>query len=160
MHMVLHRARRLDARALAALQRRAIRALCRYSEAQLRGWLSTVTTAYLAHTIACRLSLVAKLGTCVGGFGQLDVARGRLTALYVEPSLTGLGLGRALLDALVQCAGVPTAPVLELSASPNSVGFYERQGFHQQAPRAVAVAGAQPLRVIEMCRAWRIADGS
>ena len=57
----------------------------------------------------------------------------RISDLFVAVDLLGHGVGRILLDHLVQLARTQDAPALRVASSRNAVGFYERAGFHIDA---------------------------
>ena len=81
--------------------------------------------------------VVAERGGEVAGFGDLvpgsdDVdADGEVRAVYVHPAHAGRGVGSALLAALEGYARGSGLGSLELSASMNAVGFYERAGYER-----------------------------
>ena len=57
-------------------------------------------------------------------------ANGRIGRMAVLKDWRGRGAGRALLEALLDCAGRQTHPRVTLSAQTHAIGFYERAGFH------------------------------
>lgn len=77
------------------------------------------------------LVLVAEIGDAVVGFGVLDVASGSLLALYIQPRQRGTGIGSTLLGHVETSASMNGADALDLLASRNAVGFYERQGYER-----------------------------
>ena len=54
---------------------------------------------------------------------------GTIGRVAVDPSARGTGVGRALLDALVDRAGALGLPAVELHAQLHAKAFYERAGF-------------------------------
>lgn len=81
--------------------------------------------------------VVAERRSEVAGFGDLvpdseDVdADGEVRAVYVHPRHAGRGVGTALLAELEGYARGAGLGSLELSASLNAVGFYERAGYER-----------------------------
>jgi len=66
------------------------------------------------------------------GFSAVLVVRGgicELDGLFVEPASWGRGVGRAMVDDVIDRAGPAGASRLEVIANPRAVGFYERMGF-------------------------------
>lgn len=77
------------------------------------------------------LVLVAEIGEAVVGFGILDVESGSLLSLYVQPGQGGTGIGSTLLGHIETSASMNGADALDLLASHNAVGFYERHGYER-----------------------------
>jgi len=53
----------------------------------------------------------------------------RITNFFVAVDLIGRGLGRTLLDHLVELAKTEGTHRLHVASTPNAVSFYERAGF-------------------------------
>lgn len=74
---------------------------------------------------------VAQAGGGIVGFAALDRAAGSVWALFVAPDAEGLGIGRALHDALIRSARAQGPRTLSLSTAPGTRAehFYERAGW-------------------------------
>jgi putative acetyltransferase len=89
----------------------------------------------------------------VSGFGDLvfdspDVdADGEVRAVYVHPRHAGRGIGSTLLAELEGYARGIGLGSLELSASLNAVGFYERAGY-ERIRKEIYDTGATGLEVV------------
>lgn len=70
-------------------------------------------------------------GELVGGSSGTVGTVGRMA---VEAAARGTGVGRALLDLLVELAAERALPVVELHAQVHARGFYERAGFSPFGP--------------------------
>ena len=57
-------------------------------------------------------------------------ANGTIGRMAVLKDCRGLGVGRALLEALLDLAGKQRLERVALSAQTHAIGFYERAGFH------------------------------
>ncbi|MEF8840073.1 MAG: GNAT family N-acetyltransferase [Haloarculaceae archaeon] len=92
--------------------------------------------------------VVAEREGVVAGFADLvpdsaDVdAEGEVRAVYVHPEHAGRGVGAALLAELEGYARGAGLDSLELSASLNAVGFYERAGYVRVREDAHDTGGA------------------
>jgi GNAT superfamily N-acetyltransferase len=75
--------------------------------------------------------VVAVDGASVVGFGQLNQSTGEVDAVYVLPERQGEGIGRLLLAELEGQARAWGLGKLELSATLNAAGFYQRAGYYQ-----------------------------
>ncbi len=76
----------------------------------------------------------------VGGASELD-------GLFVEPDRWRRGVGRALVDDVVDRARRAGADRLEVIANPGAVGFYQRVGF-EDAGTATTRFGPAPCMVL------------
>jgi N-acetylglutamate synthase-like GNAT family acetyltransferase len=72
---------------------------------------------------------VAESDGRVVGTGALDVASGKLDAIFVSPEHMRTGVGRSMLQFLEQLARGHQLDVLHLESSLNAVDFYVRNGF-------------------------------
>ncbi|WP_114577380.1 GNAT family N-acetyltransferase [Saliphagus sp. LR7] len=96
----------------------------------------------LAHTFDDDL-LVARIDDAIAGFAsvsmenglfELDVARGRLSNLYVTPAHRDRGIGTALLEAAEDRLRAEGADVLSLEAMADNADarrFYRANGYHE-----------------------------
>jgi len=136
------------------------------------GWLQTPTHAgigqWLAQWRAATVTGRAGLALCrvsgeiqaVGGWrAEPEGALGHvveLTKIMVHPDARGLGLGRAVVDTLIDGADTFGAELLTLGVRGNNHGaraLYESCGFRTWGvlPNAAAV-GADRFDVVRMCR--------
>ncbi|MFC4448298.1 GNAT family N-acetyltransferase [Halorussus aquaticus] len=77
--------------------------------------------------------VVAETDGRVVGFGKLDVERGEVEAVFVDPERNGEGIGSAILNHFEQRLRDEGFEVVRLRAVLNAVGFYERQGYERVA---------------------------
>jgi GNAT superfamily N-acetyltransferase len=88
----------------------------------------------------------------VAAFGALKLEDQLLEALFVQPSLAGQGIGRALLDFLVGKTRAAGCPRLRVNSSLNAVGFYRANGFLETGRGELALAGGAALDSVFMER--------
>ena len=88
----------------------------------------------------------------VAGFGALRIEEQLLDALFVEPSLTGQGIGRALLDFMVSEAQKTGCQKLRVHSSLNAVGFYRANGFSETGRGDLVLDGGVALGSVFMER--------
>jgi len=99
--------------------------------------------------LAARRTVVAEVDGRIVGFGTLEgqPPRGALGMLFVDPDAVGRGIGRALLDRLVDTARAEGFTVLGIDADPNAEAFYRAAG----AVRVGTVpSGSVPGRVLPL----------
>ena len=74
---------------------------------------------------------VAERNAAIAGFAALDRSAGSVWALFVAPEAEGLGIGRSLLDRLMQSARAHGLHGLWLSTAPGTRAehFYTRAGW-------------------------------
>ena len=119
-----------DAPLCAAIFRAAIEDLTRddYDEDQREAWASRSDDgAAFAARLAEALTLVALVEGGPVGFASLkgDV----VDMLFVDPAVSGRGVGATLLDALVKLAGARGVTKLTSEVSDTARPTFERQGF-------------------------------
>jgi GNAT superfamily N-acetyltransferase len=83
------------------------------------------------------LILVAECEGVIAGVGLLANDR-NIRLCYVEPSLQGLGVGRALLQALEAAARERGFDAIELTSTHGARSFYERAGFEKSGEPTLA----------------------
>ena len=88
----------------------------------------------------------------VAAFGALKVDDQLLEALFVEPSLAGQGVGRALLAFLVGVARAAGCLKLRVNASINATGFYRANGFSETGRGELELGGGVALGSVFMER--------
>ena len=127
-------ARPHDASTIAALHEAAVhgeRGRGDYDDRQIDAWARSPGPADLADRIRTRHFLLAEAGAAAVGYAQLDVDASTVRSVYVNPSGQRRGTGRRLVHAVLDAARDARLDRLELDASLNAAGFYEKLGFRQ-----------------------------
>ena len=144
--MTIRRARRDEAPALTALAHRA-KAHWGYPAEWMAAWREelTITPDYIrAHDV-----WVAERDERIAGMCALE--RGetswRLEHLWVEPASMGRGIGRALVNTVLDHAAGVAPMDVEVVADPNAMPFYEKLGWTHLGTIPAAMPGA-PERVL------------
>lgn len=105
-----------------------------YTDKQVAAWAAKPEgTNRYENTIessSTELVVVESDGRVVG-FGELDVERGEVEAIFVDPECSGKGLGSALLDYFERRLRDEGFAVVRLRAVLNAVGFYEQKGYER-----------------------------
>ena len=138
--------------AILRLIERAVEQGCRgqYDEAQRRAVVVGYASSLFVDALGPYETFVAEIGRQLAGFAQLDLRGGGLRALFVDGSLQGQGLGRALLAAVEQRARDAGCARLGGAMSLNAVSFYTRAGFRPfDGPARLLTAGI-PVPVLRM----------
>ena len=100
-----------------------------YSQAQQQAWASAADDEEeFAARLADQLTLIATLDGSPVGFASLK-GTDYIDMLYVHPSVTGQGVGAALIDALEKLAGARGAKTLSVDASDNALDFFKKRGY-------------------------------
>jgi GNAT superfamily N-acetyltransferase len=149
-------ATRGDATAMTQARREAIlsKAPTHYDQALVTDWADATNfhdrVRQIEQQIADpgRIVLVAEAGGAMLGFAVADLQNSELEALYTRPNDIG-GVGRALLAALEQRA-FATIPFLACDASLNAEGFYQANGYKEEARRDFVTRGGLVSRVVRM----------
>ncbi len=85
-----------------------------------------------ARTLAQTQLWVAEDNGVLLGCAALDMQpnnSGEVSLFFVDPNVQGRGVGRMLWSTIFRLAHQNGFKTLELSADPNAVGFYAKQGF-------------------------------
>ena len=116
-----------------------------YSPAQIAAWASDeVSETDWAARFSGRFVVVAEAKGDIAGFAELETD-GRIDRFYVSATHQGLGVGRALLAALVEHAEQVGIARLSADVSITARPFFERQGFVVVAPQTVTLRGVEFL---------------
>jgi len=138
MTVTIRPARNADRSAMFTVHVRSIRETCSrsYSPKQIDAWIGILSPDDYTSVLQQRVMVVATDGDDLVGFAQLAPAAREVQAIYVLPERQGEGIGQLLLSELERQALARGISRLELSATLNSIGFYERAGYGQRC-RAV-----------------------
>jgi len=127
----IRKAKQSDKESIWRVHTSAIREVCRqrYTKEQIEGWSSLQKPDSYEERIQTREFFVAEEDGAIVGFGQLNIEKCEVEAVYVSPEKLGCGVGYQLLQTLEQKAIAHGLPKLQLSSTLNAVEFYERAGF-------------------------------
>ncbi len=114
-----------------------------YSAEQVQAWSSDeIDEAAWSGRFAGRFVAVAEVGGRVAGFAELE-ADGRIDRFYVSADHQRLGVGRALLAAIVEEAQRLGLGRLAADVSITARPFFEREGFFVDSPQVVELRGVE-----------------
>jgi len=112
-----------------------------YSEAQQAAWAATAgDEEEFGARLSGALTLVATFGGAAVGFASL-ADNSRIDMLYVHPAAAGQGTGIMLCGALEKLAGARGTKELEVEASDNARGFFEKRGFVAKTRNTISLGG-------------------
>jgi len=89
------------------------------------------------------------------GYASLDPATFEVDSVYVAPEAAGRGIGRALVEHILEVAREHRLENVWLDASQNSVPFYERLGFVVTGEDGSRTRGGVTIRCTRMARLIR-----
>ena len=124
-----------DAEAVWRVHTTSVRELCAgwYTVEEITVWTGRLLPEAYRRAIEAHVMVVAERGGDVVGFGELDLERGEIVAVYVLPSVAGRGVGADLLGHLEETARAAGRARLSLCASLNAEAFYAHRGWHAGA---------------------------
>ena len=143
--VTLRRYEPTDAPALLALFRDTIRRVNSrdYNPEQIAAWASDdIDPIAWANRFADRYAIIAETDEKLAGFTELE-PDGHIDRFYVSADHQRLGVGKALLDALVLEARRTGNSRLYLEASITARPFFASQGFAVIAPQTVVARGVE-----------------
>ncbi len=160
--MNIRRATPEDAPAIRAVHSAAIRGICAsvYAPDEVDAWTSGLTLDRYVSGMERLEFLVAEQAGSVIGFAAVDLPCSEVHALYVAPSITGQGVGSALLDAAEGLAFEAGLRRLTLKATLNAVTFYELHGYSQVEPVSHPLPSGETLRCVLMDKTLETTDGA
>lgn len=152
--LVIRRAAPDDRERIWLVHTGAVRRLCRghYSPRDIEAWVGPLTPESYRESMKSRMFLVAEEGGVVLGFGALNVEAAEVEAVYVDPDHARRGIGARLLRALEAAARASGLTRLNLSASLNSVPFYERAGYEAREQATHRVRSGAEIACVRMAR--------
>jgi GNAT superfamily N-acetyltransferase len=123
-----------DAEAVWRVHTTSVRGLCAgwYTEQEITVWTGRLIAEAYVRAIEAHVMVVAERDGVVG-FGELDLERGEVVAVYVLPAVAGAGIGSDLLAHLEETARAAGFRHLTLCASLNAEAFYARRGWRAGA---------------------------
>ncbi|WP_109126669.1 GNAT family N-acetyltransferase [Dyella sp. C11] len=119
-----------DAATSFAIRREAIRAQCHghYAQRELDVWTSGEMSHVFARRVAEHFQVAIVDGQIVGT-GMIDLATGKLDAIFVLPAYMRCGVGRAMVDHLEAMAREAGIREISLESTLNAAPFYRALGF-------------------------------
>jgi putative acetyltransferase len=141
-----------DGEAIWRIHTAAVRVLCAgwYSCEQIGVWTGRLAPgSYRAALDRCEIVVAERDGEMVG-FGQIDVMRAEIEAVYVLPDAIRSGVGSALLAHLEDVARGHGLQRLALCASLNAEAFYARRGYRARGRENHPLTTAMAVDCIRM----------
>ncbi|HEY1180706.1 MAG TPA: GNAT family N-acetyltransferase, partial [Rhodocyclaceae bacterium] len=85
----------------------------------------------------------------------INLASGKLVALFVHPEFSGQQVGQLMLECLLDRAASAGCDVLKLDSSLNAANFYRRHGFTEVGRSKYRTQGGVHVDSIQMERVLR-----
>lgn len=99
-----------------------------------RKWLSERTPeSYREEMRSCHF-IVAEKDSAIVGFGAIDLSKGEITSVYVDPAFTRRGIGSAIVRELETQASRAGLQEVTLQAAGGALDFYEKIGYLYVSP--------------------------
>jgi len=148
----IRRATLADCEAIVRAHRASVTTLCagHYTSEQIEAWIARRQLQEYHSAVQNALVLVAEQDGDVIGFCQIDLISGVIHALYVDPHHIGQGVGRSLLLAMQDEARAVGLRRLHVSATLNSVAFYQSRGFLPLRPASNTLSDGTAFPCVEM----------
>lgn len=153
--MKIRRADPADRDAIWKVHVESVRVLCAgwYSSEQITVWTERLLPdSYRQAFERCEM-VVAERNAEIVGFGQLDLGRAEVEAVYVMPTAVGDGVGTALLVHLEAIARERGLRVLGLCASLNAEAFYAHRGYRARGREKHPLTAVMAVDCIRMEKA-------
>ena len=154
--MTIRVATAADAEGLWQAHVASIRGLCAgwYPDAEIAAWTGLLAAENYRIGVQDHVMLVAEgPDGAVVGFGELDLERAEVRAVYVLPAVAQTGTGSVLLARLEQIARDHGLVRLTLCASLNAEAFYRRRGWSPGAREKHRLTAALAVDCVRMDKA-------
>jgi len=154
MTLNIRRATDRDRQGICTVHVRAIREVCSrsYSEEQITSWAGLLSPDSYVAVVRDRFLVVAEDTVGIVGFGQLNQTKGEVEAVYVLPERQRERIGGALLHSLEDAARAAGLKKLYLSATLNSVPFYRKAGYVEEASTVHRLPNGVELPCVRMSK--------
>lgn len=148
-----------EASACFAIRREAILARCTgfYPQHDLAIWTSGAMSEAFARRVAEHFHVAVADGQVVGT-GMIDLATGKIDAVFVLPGYMGRGVGRAMMEHLESLALGAGLGSIHLESTLNAVAFYRSLGFEGEGQSIYESSLGVRLACVPMVK--RLRDGS
>ena len=134
-----------DSKALAKIFENAILAIDNriYSTSQKQAWIGNHSDEFWQHRFEKTLPFMAVIGDRVVGFIEFgfDDGIGEIDCFYVEPTMQGQGVGKALFDKVLSVAKDNDVIQINVNASHIAKAFFEKQDFQTVQKNSVERSG-------------------
>lgn len=125
-----------------------------YDEAAVEAWIGAFNRDAFPENVDRREVWIAEDAGSTVGYASLDPATFEVDSIYVAPESAGRGVGRALMEHILDVAREHRLENVWLDASLNAIPFYERLGFIATGDGSRTRAGVQ-IRCTRMARLVR-----
>jgi putative acetyltransferase len=145
MVVLVRRFRPTDAPGLVGLFRETVRQVNGrdYSEEQVKAWApDDIDVARWCEVVASRYTLVAEDEGALAGFGELE-PDGHIDRFYVHAARQRRGIGRAIMQGLLDEARRRGIPRLRVESATTGRAFFESQGFRVLGEQVVNCRGVE-----------------
>ena len=134
-----------DSKALVKIFENAILAIDNriYSTSQKQAWIGNHSDEFWQHRFEKTLPFMAVIGDRVVGFIEFgfDDGIGEIDCFYVEPTMQGQGVGKALFDKVLSVAKDNDVIQINVNASHIAKAFFEKQDFQTVQKNSVERSG-------------------
>jgi len=146
-----------DVDAVERLQKDAIRHGARehYEEDALEAWADAFNRDGFVDKLDRHEVWIAEEGGRLGGYVSLDPATFEIDSVYVAPEAFGRGIGRRLVEHILEVAREHRLENVWLDASINAIEFYEAMGFVVTGEDGSRVRCGVRIRCTRMARLVR-----
>ncbi len=121
-----------------------------YSDEVIRAWVERLKPESYRAVVKRAMVLLAEDADRPVGFGQIDLAKAEIQAVYVEPAAQSRGVGATLLKALEEVAVQHRLPRITLKATLNAEQFYAARGWRTTAHEVNKITEQIGVECVEM----------
>ncbi len=145
-----------DREAIHVAHMRSIREICikDHGSEEIKGWGYRELGDRWIEGITKNLVWVVELNEVVQGLAAITFdpkdGHGHIQALYLTPDVVNMGVGRAFMEAMLDCAKEKGVDLISLDSTLTAYEFYKKFGFKDNGPRTKRPIGGSPVTSIPM----------
>lgn len=129
-----------------------IEALCaeHYEAQDIAGWIAVLSPGIYENAINEKIMIVVEKGAEILGLGILDLGHKEIAAVYIHPTVKGLGVGKKMLLELEKTASENNVDQLTLCSTINALDFYKHHGYLEKNKSFHELSNGVKLECMQM----------
>ena len=127
MNLTIQKAKKINTKEIVSIHKKCVTISNSkyYSKNSIKEWLDTINSKNVLDQLNSTQWYLLKLGEEIIGFGQIDITKGILYQIQIDPDFQNEGYGKHLLQHLIKEFREHGIKQIGLFSTLNAVSFYE-----------------------------------